>query len=190
MNEVQLNMEIETDAETEKLCEEAAAAVIHQVLATQACPMDALVSLTLTESESIRAVNRDFRGLDRETDVLSFPTLEFPNGPGDFSWIEDHEADCLDPESGCLCLGDIVLNMDRVYSQADLYGHSWLREYAFLIAHSMLHLCGYDHMEEDEAALMEEQQDRVLTAIGLVRDASLEEMTSALFAYRETMQDE
>ena len=88
---------------------------------------------------------------------------------GIFDKIEADE-DLFNPETGEVILGDIVLCKERIYSQAEEYGHSVLREYAFLIAHSMLHLFGFDHMTEDEAAVMEEKQREILDALGISRD--------------------
>ena len=82
----------------------------------------------------------------------------------------EQEIDLLNPDTGNIMFGDIVVNEDRVRSQAEEYGHSTKREFAFLIAHSMLHLCGYDHMEEDEAKVMEQKQSDVLNALGITRD--------------------
>ena len=81
--------------------------------------------------------------------------------PGDLNGIEE-SADAFNPETGELMLGDIVISKDRVISQAEEYGHSVRREYAFLIAHSMLHLLGYDHMEETERKLMEDRQRGIM----------------------------
>ena len=80
-------------------------------------------------------------------------------------------ADCFDPDSGQLLLGQIILSADRVVQQAAAYGHSVRREFAFLVAHSMLHLCGYDHETAGEAAVMEEKQERILASLGITRDA-------------------
>lgn len=80
------------------------------------------------------------------------------------------EADCFDPDSGELILGDIILSVERIAGQAEEYGHSLRRELAFLVAHSMLHLCGYDHMEPEEAAVMEQKQEQVLTSLGITRE--------------------
>ena len=79
-------------------------------------------------------------------------------------------VDLLDPDTGKIMFGDIVINEDRVRSQAEDYGHSIKREFAFLVAHSMLHLCGYDHMEEEEAKVMEKKQEDVLGELGITRD--------------------
>jgi probable rRNA maturation factor len=117
----------------------------------------------------IREQNRECRGIDRETDVLSFPNLDFER-EGEFLIDEDNEADCFDPDSGELILGDIMISVDRVKEQAESYGHSTKREFAFLVAHSMLHLCGYDHMEEGEAAVMEKKQEDILTGLGITRE--------------------
>ena len=83
--------------------------------------------------------------------------------------MEEREAACFDPDSGELVLGDIILNVSRVKEQAVEYGHSELREFAFLLAHSLFHLCGYDHMEPDEAAFMEEKQEAVLQSLQITR---------------------
>ena len=84
---------------------------------------------------------------------------------------EEHTADYFDPESGELLLGDIILSTDRIIGQAQEYGHSQRREFAFLVAHSMLHLCGYDHIEPEEAIIMEEKQKTALEHIGITREA-------------------
>lgn len=143
--------------------------VMEAVLTAEGCPYEATVSLLLTDGAGIRQYNAQYRDMDAETDVLSFPNLEFET-PGDFSVAEETEADCFDPDSGELVLGDIILSVERVKSQAKEYGHSELREFAFLVAHSLFHLCGYDHMEEKEADRMEEKQEAVLAALGITRD--------------------
>ena len=130
---------------------------MEAVLDSENCPYEATVNLLLTDAAGIREYNKNFRNIDSETDVLSFPNLEFET-PGDFSGVEEQEADCFDPDSGELVLGDIILNAARVKEQAAAYGHSERREFAFLLAHSLYHLCGYDHMEPEEAALMEQMQ--------------------------------
>ena len=116
-------------------------------------PYEVQVNLLLTMNDEIHEMNRDFRNIDRATDVLSFPMLEYET-PGDFSHFESEE-DCFDSETGELLLGDIVISKEKVIAQAEEYGHSVKREYAFLIAHSVLHLSGYDHMEEEERIEMD-----------------------------------
>ena len=146
--------------------------VIGQVLDMEQCPYEAEVELILTDGENIRRMNREFRGIDRETDVLSFPMTGFPE-PASFDFLETEAGDdCFHPDSGELLLGDIVISVPRAKAQAVEYGHSLKREYAFLIAHSMLHLLGYDHMSPEEAEVMERKQEAALQALGITREAS------------------
>lgn len=172
MNKVILNAEIQTKEEFDFSYEEMAERVCRQALLQEEFPADAEIELTVTGPEEIHEINREYRNVDRETDVLSFPNLEYET-PGDFSIIEEDGANCMDPENGCVFVGSIVINAQRVREQAKEYGHSNLREYAFLVAHSMMHLCGYDHVDvsEEEAALMEEKQEQVLKALGIGRES-------------------
>ena len=139
---------------------ETAELMIETVLEHEGCPYEAQVELLLTTDEEVHMMNREHRGIDRPTDVLSFPMLDVRT-PGDLSGVEEM-PDAFDPESGELMLGDIVISKDKVIAQAEEYGHSVKREYAFLIAHSMLHLLGYDHMEDDERLLMEQRQREIM----------------------------
>lgn len=146
---------------------ETAEFIVGTVLDCEECPYEAEVNLLLTDDEEIRVMNREHRQIDRATDVLSFPMLEYEM-PGELSGIEE-TADAFNPETGELMLGDIVISKDRVVGQAEEYGHSVRREYAFLIAHSMLHLLGYDHMEEEERRLMEDRQRAIMEKAGIPR---------------------
>lgn len=150
---------------------EIASMVAEEVLEEEECPYETEINVLITDNEGIRVYNREYRDIDRETDVLSFPNVPF-DIPADFSVADALEADCFEPESGELILGDIILSSDRIREQAEAYGHSQKREFAFLVAHSMLHLCGYDHMVPEEAAVMEEKQNRVLEKLGITRDIS------------------
>ncbi len=91
------------------------------------------------------------------------------DSPSDFSHVEELFADCFNPETGELLLGDIMISVDKVEEQAEKYGHSQTRELAFLAAHSMLHLLGYDHMEDSERLIMEEKQSQILESRGYTR---------------------
>lgn len=162
-------VENETDKILPFSAKEKLSDVMDAVLDAEGCPYEACVNLLLTDGTGIREYNKEFRQTDAETDVLSFPNLEFET-PGDFSGAEAALADCFDPDSGELLLGDIILNLDRMEAQAKEYGHSVLREFAFLLAHSLYHLCGYDHMEETEARRMEEKQEAVLQKLGITRE--------------------
>ena len=141
--------------------------VVEAALDYIQCPFEAEVNLLLTDDEAIHEMNQEFRQVDRSTDVLSFPMLEYAN-PGDFSEIEEQE-DAFNPETGELMLGDIVISKEKVIAQAEEYGHSVKREYAFLIAHSVLHLSGYDHMEEEERIEMETLQREILNELNILR---------------------
>ena len=129
---------------------------------------DAEVSVTLTDDAHIHALNRAYRNVDRPTDVLSFPMAEYER-PGDFSIFRGGDPELFNPDTGDFFLGDIVLNLDRIESQAREYGHSERRELAFLTAHSMLHLFGYDHMAEGERSEMERRQREILEGKGYCR---------------------
>lgn len=142
--------------------------VIEQTLEQEKCPYEAEVNLTLTGNDIIRETNRDFRNIDRVTDVLSFPMQNFEH-PADFTFLEEDNVDSFNPETGELLLGDIMVCVPRAEEQAESYGHALKREYAFLIAHSMLHLLGYDHMHPEEAKIMEEKQENVLRDLGITR---------------------
>ncbi|MGN0315505.1 MAG: rRNA maturation RNase YbeY [Fusicatenibacter sp.] len=149
---------------------EIASSVISMVLDLEQCPYEAEVELILTDSETIRSLNREHRSIDRETDVLSFPMVDYPS-PASFDFLETEEGDdCFNPDSGELMLGDIVICVSRAIAQAKEYGHSVCREYAFLIAHSMLHLLGYDHMTQEEASVMEQKQEEALKMLGITRE--------------------
>lgn len=162
-----LNLEMEYETPLEFDYEELANKVILAALDFEQCPYEAEINLVLTGNEEIQQTNREFRGIDRVTDVLSFPMLEYDE-PADFSYAEEDDA-CFNPESGELLLGDIMICIPRMQEQAEAYGHGQIREFAFLIAHSMLHLMGYDHMTSQEAAVMEKKQEEILDGLGITR---------------------
>ena len=144
--------------------------VIAKVLSEEGCPYEAEVSILYIDEDGIREINRESRGIDAATDVLSFPMFPF-SAPSAFAELEDAAAaDTFRPETGELLLGDIVLCIPRVLAQAKEYGHSVRREYAFLLAHSTLHLLGYDHMTDKDAAEMEKRQENALQSLGIRRE--------------------
>ncbi len=121
------------------------------------------VSVMFTNNDGIHELNKLHRDIDRPTDVLSFPMLEY-----------DENGDIIEEfieygESGKLCLGDIVISLERAKEQAEEYGHSFEREVGFLTVHSMLHLLGYDHMEEEDEKEMFGYQSKILKEMGLNR---------------------
>lgn len=162
-------VENETDWQLNFDIEDVLRKVAQAVLEMENCPYETCINLILTDNENIRTYNKEYRQIDKVTDVLSFPNLYFEKA-GDFCEAEKNEADFFNPDSGELMLGDIVISIDKAKEQAKEYGHSEIREFAFLIAHSMFHLCGYDHMTDAEAADMEKKQEDVLGQLGFVRD--------------------
>ncbi len=148
-------------------CKELAETVIDAALDFVGCPYEAEVNLLLTMNQQIQEMNSNFRDIDRATDVLSFPMVDY-DIPGEFDFLEERD-DCFNPETGELVLGDIVISKEKVLSQAEEFGHSPKREFAFLIAHSMLHLSGYDHMEEEERVVMEDMQRQLMEKLNILR---------------------
>ena len=163
-------VENETDYEFPFDIEELVAQVADKALEAEGCTIEVEDNVLITDDEGIQEYNRQFRGIDKATDVLSFPNLDFDE-KSCFSIPEKKLADYRNPESGNIILGDIILSKDRILSQAREYGHSLKREFAFLVAHSMLHLCGYDHMTNEEAAEMEQKQELILGSLGITREA-------------------
>lgn len=164
-----IHIEYETELSLGIDAEPVITKVIDMALEIHQCPYAAEVNVILTDNASIAAINEEYRNLARPTDVLSFPMISYET-PGDFSVVEAMSAeDCFDPDSGELILGDIIISVEKVIEQSEAYGHSRERELGFLTAHSMLHLFGYDHMEEDERIDMEEKQEAILARLGLYR---------------------
>ena len=164
---VSVQYECETDISLELDCEALAKKVAQSVLELENCPYDSQVNLVLTDNSGIHEVNRQFRGIDAPTDVLSFPMIPFET-PADYQ-ILDQDESFFDLDTEELLLGDILISAERVISQAEDYGHSIKREFCFLVAHSMLHLLGYDHMVPEEAAIMEQKQEAALEKLGITR---------------------
>ncbi|MBQ8912644.1 MAG: rRNA maturation RNase YbeY [Lachnospiraceae bacterium] len=133
------------------------------------CPYECEINVIFTDNAGIQAINKEFRDIDTPTDVLSFPMVDY-DVPADFSKMEDYIADYFNQDNGELMLGDIILNIDRIMSQAIEFNHSIYRELAFLTAHSMLHLMGYDHIDDNERIIMEEKQEEILNMKGYTRD--------------------
>lgn len=151
--------------------------VITKTLLHEQFKYDVEVSITFVNEESIREINKEYRDIDNTTDVLSFPMIEYNS---DYSRISDRKEEMYDflidvidiknPDTDEIILGDIVLCVPVIINQAKEYNHSILREYAFLIVHSMLHLLGFDHIEEDERIIMENKQNQILESLSITRD--------------------
>lgn len=161
--QIEYEAEEKLDIDYTGLAEKVAAGVLEE----EGCPYEAEINLVLTGSEEIQRVNKEFRNINAATDVLSFPMVDFET-PADYRILETDDS-YFNMDTGELILGDIMISVPRVFRQAQDYGHSVEREFSFLIAHSMLHLLGYDHMEKEEAEVMEEKQRTVLDKLGIKR---------------------
>ena len=128
-------------------------------------PFDGQVTVTITDDEGIRKYNNEFRQIDKATDVLSFPLNDFYRSvPG------EDMTDLMDPITCEVPLGDMIISVERAREQAKEYGHGMARECAYLTVHSMLHLLGYDHVDEaEEKAAMREKEEEILSVLGLSR---------------------
>ena len=162
-----LQIDYETDREIGIEYEELAKKVVQKVLDMEGCPYDAQVNLVLTDNEEIQRVNTEFREIAAPTDVLSFPMIPFET-PADYAIVEEDQS-YFDLDTDELLLGDIMISVDKVFAQAEEYGHSVTREFCFLVAHNMLHLLGYDHMTPEEAVVMENKQRTALDELGITR---------------------
>ena len=147
-----------TDFEITKEFEKLFNDVVKESLRYEEFDPECEVSLSIVSNDEIQEINKQFREIDAPTDVLSFPLLTFEEG---------EQADVN--ENNEILLGDIIISIDKAKAQAEEYGHGLRRELAFLTAHSMLHLMGYDHMEEEEQKEMFKKQDDILNNLGITR---------------------
>ena len=135
----------------DKMTEAAVYAVELEELESERCE----ISVTFVDMDEIHQLNREYREVDRPTDVLSFPQFY------------DLEEEI--PEVGEICLGEVVICKDKAAEQAEEFGHSFEREIIYLFVHSVLHLLGYDHMEEDEKACMRAREEEIMEHLGVLR---------------------
>ena len=161
-------VENETEGDFPFPLEETIDRVIQKALSVEECPYEAEINVLITDSAGIREYNENYRGIPKETDVLSFPFVDY-ECPGDFSIAVSDKNNYFHPETGELLLGDIILCKERIFSQAEEYGHSVLREFAYLLVHSVLHLLGYDHMEPGAEQQMQMHQDKIMEELSIRR---------------------
>ena len=133
--------------------------VISECEDEEALNFDNEISLTFTDNENIRQINKEYRDIDDKTDVLSFPMYE----------IEDLEEEKKTKSKNLKPLGDIVISLEQAVEQAKQFGHSFEREVCYLICHSMFHLMGYDHMTEEEKKIMREKEEKIMTKLNILR---------------------
>ena len=168
-----LDWEIDTQLPQElrslpELLQAAADSALRCEGVTRACA----VHVRLCDDDAIHEINREYRGVDRATDVLSFPTVSYPKG------VTAGRADRLlrrelDDETGACFLGDLIISVPHMLAQAEEYGHSPAREAAYLLVHGICHLMGYDHMVEDEKKEMRAMEEKILAEVGLQREPAV-----------------
>jgi probable rRNA maturation factor len=157
---------IEIDNNIYKLIEK----TINSALNYENFGKPAEISVVITDNEGIREYNRVYRNIDNPTDVLSFPMLEYDDGY-DFEGDVETGIEDLNPESGDVVLGDMVISIEKALEQAEEYGHSPEREIAFLTVHSTLHLLGYDHINEEDRVIMREKEEAILNSLNISRES-------------------
>ena len=131
------------------------------------CPLSVFISVV--DDEEIRTINREQRSKDASTDVLSFPTVNYPKGKT-AGQCESLLREEYDPDTDACALGDIVISMDHVRAQAEEYGHSERRECGYLLTHGLFQLMGYDHMTDEDKPVMRAMEEKSLASIGLTRE--------------------
>ena len=157
---------IETEVDGAEVYADLLRQVIPAVLDAEKVAFPCEVDVLFTDDAGIHEINLEQRGVDRPTDVLSFPMFEFV--PGQPPAAEDAEAD---PDTGLVPLGDMVLSLERAKAQGEEFGHGTRREVAYLAVHSVLHLLGYDHMDEGPMKRqMREREETILNSLGIVRE--------------------
>ena len=140
--------------------------VYNEISNALSLPENISVNLTFVGEKKIRELNKTTRNIDKVTDVLSYPYTELK--VGEKLNLDDYKL-YIDQESNSLEFGDIYICNKRAEEQAEEYGHSLKREICFLFCHGMLHCCGYDHVENNDAKIMEEMQNKILTNLGITR---------------------
>lgn len=161
-HQIMLEAEVDVPEGTEDLLRR----VISAALAAEGVDLPCEINVLLTDDEGIHQVNREMRQVDRPTDVLSFPMFDLKPG-------EKPEAGDEDPESGLVPLGDMCISLERAAAQAGEFGHSVERELSYLTVHSVLHLLGYDHLDEGPMkAQMREREEAILAALGITREGA------------------
>lgn len=143
--------------------------VINFALKEEEVFVDCEISMLFVDNEEIREINNETRGIDRATDVLSFPMLDYEDKKVFKEVYKDKNFDITFMDGEELVLGDIVLSLERALEQSKEYNHSFEREACYLVVHSVLHLLGYDHMEEDDKKIMRKREEEILGKLDITR---------------------
>lgn len=158
-DKIEVTKELENTIET----------VIEYALKEEQVEVSCEISIIFIDNEEIKDINRKNRNIDRVTDVLSFPMLNYPEGKVFKKVYLNYDFELSDLDDGKLVLGDIALSLEKAKEQSIEFGHSFLRESAYLTVHSVLHLLGYDHMEENEKEIMRKREEEILNKFALTR---------------------
>lgn len=153
----------------EKLIE-AISDTIRYTLENQGVSYEGEVSVLLVDNETIRGINRDTRDIDKATDVLSFPMIDYEPGKTYRELYKNHKFGVEYFDGDALVFGDVVLSIEKAIEQAEEYGHSIKREVCYLVIHSVLHLLGYDHMDEYDKIKMRTEEEKILNALEITRE--------------------
>lgn len=143
--------------------------VIKFALKEEEVSIDCEISMLFVDNEEIRSINNETRGIDRATDVLSFPMLDYENKKVFKEIYKDNNFDATFMDGEELVLGDIVLSLERTLEQSKEYNHSFEREACYLVVHSVLHLLGYDHMEDEDKKIMRKREEEILGKLDITR---------------------
>ena len=144
--------------------------VIEFALKEEEVDVPSEVSLLFVDNEEIREINNETRGIDKATDVLSFPMLDYEEKKVFKEMYKNYEFSQSDFDGDELVLGDVVLSLERALEQSQEFNHSFEREPSYLVVHSILHLLGYDHMEEDDKVVMRKREEEILTKLNITRE--------------------
>ncbi|MBZ9690663.1 MULTISPECIES: rRNA maturation RNase YbeY [unclassified Clostridium] len=143
--------------------------VIEFALKEEDVNISSEISLLFVDNQEIREINNETRNIDRATDVLSFPMLDYPEKKVFKEVYTENDFSEADFDGDDLVLGDVVLSLERALEQSKEYNHSYEREASYLVVHSVLHLLGYDHMEEEDKVKMRKREEEILTALDIRR---------------------
>lgn len=158
-NKIEISEELETNIKK----------MIDFTLKEEKLVIDYEVSVIFVDNDKIKKLNSQFRGIDRVTDVLSFPMLEYEKGKVYKQIYIDHQFNDYDLDDGKLVLGDIALSLEKAMEQSKEFGHSFQREVCYLLIHSVLHLLGYDHIDEEDKAVMRKNEEYILNKFNINR---------------------
>ncbi|EGO86857.1 rRNA maturation RNase YbeY [Clostridium botulinum C] len=143
--------------------------IINYTLKEEEVKVNTEVSVIFIDNNTIKEINKETRDIDKVTDVLSFPMLDYPQGKVYKDTYKDYEFDASYLDEGELVLGDIVLSLEKAEEQSTEFRHSFLREVCYLTVHSVLHLLGYDHMEDDDKIRMRKREEEILERFSITR---------------------